>query len=92
MKRSTNAHLKAQKLLADCGMDEITDLPMDLFVAGLDAVLIEEELKHCDGKIIFGNSKAVIKVNSHIQFPERKRFVTAHEIGHLIMHRGNEIT
>ena len=91
MKRSTNAHIQAQKLLADCGLDEITDLPMDLFVAGLDAVLIEEELKHCDGKIIFGNSKAVIKVNSQIQFPERKRFVAAHEIGHLIMHRGMKL-
>ena len=42
MKRSTNAHIQAQKLLSDCGLDEITDLPMDLFVAGLDAVLIEE--------------------------------------------------
>lgn len=88
MKRSTNAHLKAQELLANCGLDEITDMPMDLFVAGLDAMLIEEELKHSDGKIIFGNSKVVIKVNSQIQFPERKRFVAAHEVGHLIMHRG----
>lgn len=91
MKRSTNAHIMAQKLLADCGLDEITDLSMDLFVAGLDAILIEEELKHCDGKIIFGDSKAVIKVNSQIQFPERKRFVAAHEIGHLIMHRGMKL-
>ena len=91
MKRSTNAHLKAQELLANCGLDEITDLPMDLFVAGLDAILIEEELKHCDGKIIFGNSKAVIKVNSQIQFPERKRFVAAHEVGHLIMHKNMQL-
>lgn len=91
MKRSTNAHIQAQKLLADCGLDEITDLPMDLFVAGLDAILIEEDLKNCDGKRIFGNSKAIIKVNSQIQFVERKRFVTAHEIGHLIMHRNMEL-
>ena len=91
MKRSTNAHIQAQKLLADCGLDEITDFPMDLFVAGLDAMLIEEELKHCDGKIIFGETKAVIKVNSQIQFLERKRFVAAHEIGHLIMHKGMKL-
>ncbi|XVJ67834.1 MAG: ImmA/IrrE family metallo-endopeptidase [Lacibacter sp.] len=91
MKRSTNAYLQAQKLLADCGLDEITDLSMDLFVAGLDAVLIEEELKNCDGKIIFGSNKAVIKVNSQIQFPGRKRFVIAHEIGHLIMHKGMKL-
>jgi len=91
MKRSTNAHKLAQELLANCGLDEITDLSMDLFVAGLDAILIEEELKHCDGKIIFGKSKAVIKVNSQIQFQERKRFVAAHEIGHLVMHKNMQL-
>jgi Zn-dependent peptidase ImmA (M78 family) len=91
MKRTSNAHVKAQELLANCGLDEITDLKMDLFVAGLDAILIEEELKNCDGKIIFGNSKAVIKVNSQIQFEVRKRFVTAHEIGHLIMHKNMQL-
>lgn len=75
MRRSSNARLKALELLANCGIEEITDIPMDLFVAGLDAILIEEELKHCDGKIIFGNSKAVIKVNSQIQFTERKLII-----------------
>jgi len=91
MKRSTNAHIKAQELLANCGLDEITDLPMDLFVSGLDAMYLEEVIDYCDGKIIFGNSKAIIKVNSQIQFNERKRFVAAHEIGHLIMHRNMQL-
>ena len=91
MTRTTNANIQAQQLLENCGLDEITDLEMDLFVAGLDAMLIEEKLTNCDGKIIFGNSKAVIKVNSTIQFSERKRFVAAHEIGHLIMHRNMQL-
>jgi len=90
MIRATNAHIQAQKLLSNCGFDEITDLEMDLFIAGLDedAMLIEEELTNCDGKITFGKTKTVIKVNSAIQYPGRKRFVTAHEIGHLLMHKG----
>lgn len=87
MTRATNAHLSARQVLASCGLDEVTDLEMDLIVAGLDAMLIEEELTNCDGKIIFGTSKTIIKVNSKIQFAERKRFVIAHEIGHLIMHK-----
>jgi Zn-dependent peptidase ImmA (M78 family) len=91
MKRTTNAQIEAQKLLSNCGLDEITDLPMDLFVAGLDAILIEEELDHCDGKIIFGKNKSIIKVNSKIQFQERKRFVVAHELGHLIMHKNMQL-
>ncbi|MBY0534887.1 MAG: ImmA/IrrE family metallo-endopeptidase [Chitinophagaceae bacterium] len=91
MIRATNAHIQAQQLLDNCGLDEITDLEMDLFVSGLDAMLIEEELTNCDGKIIFGNNKAVIKVNSNIQFEQRKRFVVAHEIGHLMMHKNMQL-
>jgi Zn-dependent peptidase ImmA (M78 family) len=91
VKRSTNAHIKAQQLLENCGLDEITDLPMVLFVSGLDLMLIEEPMNNCDGKIIFGNNKAVIKVNSQIQFPERKRFVIGHEIGHWIMHKNMQL-
>jgi len=77
--------------LNDCGLDEITGLEMDLFIAGLDAIMIEDELANCDGKIIFGSSKTVIKVNSKIQFPERKRFVASHEVGHLIMHKNMQL-
>lgn len=91
MTRATNSHIKAQQLLENCGLDEITDLEMDLFVSGLDAMLLEEELTNCDGKIIFGNSKTVIKVNSNIQFDQRRRFIIAHEIGHLIMHRNMQL-
>src|SRR5690554_7694408 len=91
MTRATNAHIQAQELLNSFGLDEITDLEMSLFVSGLDAMLIEEALPNCDGKIIFGNTKAVIKVNSNIQFEQRKRFVIAHEIGHLIMHKNIQL-
>lgn len=87
MKIISNPIRKAQDLLESFGLDEITGIGMDFFVAGLDAILIEEPLSNCDGKIIFGNSKTIIKVNSQIQFEERKRFVVAHEIGHLMLHR-----
>ena len=91
MRVATNGHTYAKLLLSNCGLDEITDLEMDLFVAGLDAMLIEEPLSNCDGKIIFGDKRAIIKIDSKIQFIERKRFVTAHEIGHLIMHRNMQL-
>ncbi len=81
----------AKNILSDCGLEDIIDTPLDLFVSGLGGIFIEEALNNCDGKIIFGNTKAIIKVNSNIQFQERKRFVTAHEIGHLIMHKGMEL-
>lgn len=87
----TNACIQAQKLLAEHGFEEITDLGMDLLVSGFGAMYVEEEIPNCDGKIIFGSKIAVIKINSKIQFLERKRFVAAHEIGHLVMHRGMQL-
>lgn len=91
MRTSNNPFLCAHELLESCGLDEITQLPMDLFIAGLGVIMIEEELVHYDGKIIFGKNKTVIKVNSQIQFPEKKRFVAAHEIGHFMMHKDMEL-
>jgi len=77
----------AKELLDDLGFDEITDIPIDLFASGLNATVIETDLINCDGKITFGKDKVIIKVDSKISFPARKRFVLAHEIGHLVMHR-----
>lgn len=91
MNRKSKATIQAQQLLDNCGFDEITNLEMDLFVSGLDAMLIEEVLTNCEGKIIFGKNKTVIKVNSNIQFEQRKRFVIAHEIGHLILHKNMQL-
>ncbi len=84
------ASSKARILLNDNGLDEITDMDLKFFVAGIDstAMVVEEELKTCDGRITFGDKKTVIKVNSEIPYLERKRFVIAHEIGHLILHKG----
>jgi Zn-dependent peptidase ImmA (M78 family) len=86
-----NPRYHAQKLLDEIGFDEITDIPIDLIAITLNAIVIEESLTNCDGKIIFGKNKHIIKVNSNIQFIQRKRFIIAHEIGHLIMHRNLQL-
>lgn len=49
--------LKAISLLDEIGLDEITDIPMDIFVPALGATLIKEPLGRCDGKIIRGTKK-----------------------------------
>lgn len=86
-----NSIIQAQNLLVQIGFEEITNLEMDLFVSGLGALYVEEDIPNCDGKIIFGDKMAIIKVNSKIQFLERKRFVAAHEIGHFVMHKGIQL-
>ena len=64
---------KAKELLEEIGLDDITYMPMDLFVSALGATLIEEPLKNSDGKIIRGNTKTLIKINSEILYEEKKK-------------------
>jgi len=88
---SSKGALKAIKLLEEIGFDEITEIPMDILVSGLGATLIEESLKNCDGKIIKGRKKTLIKINSDISYEGKKRFTIAHEIGHYLLHEKLEV-
>ena len=87
MMLKNNPIYEARQLLNKFGLDDIIDIPMSDFVSGIDIIYLEEPLNHCDGKIIFGNNKTIIKVSSEIRFEQRKRFVAAHEVGHAIMHQ-----
>jgi len=82
---------KAISLLEEIGMDEITDVPMDIFVSALGATIIKEPMERCDGKIIRGNKTTLIKVNSNIPYEERVRFTIAHEVGHYLLHEKLEV-
>jgi Zn-dependent peptidase ImmA (M78 family) len=82
-----NGSYTAQAFLSENGFSEITEIPMNLIVSGLGAILIEEPLKNADGLILIGNKISLIKVNSNIPYESRKRFTIAHEIGHLLMHK-----
>jgi hypothetical protein len=82
-----NGSYVAQTFLSENGFSEITEIPMDLIVSGLGAILIEGPLENADGLILIGKKISIIKVNSNIHFETRKRFTIAHEIGHLLMHK-----
>lgn len=73
--------------MAECGVSDPTEIPLELFVFGRGATLVEKPLKNAEGRIVFGSKKAIITVNSDIQYLGKKRFVIAHELGHYEMHR-----
>lgn len=86
MRNNKKGSLKAKQLLEEIGFDDISELPLDIFVSALGATLIMEPLKNSDGKIIRGNSKTLIKINSEIPYNEKIRFTIAHEVGHFLLH------
>ncbi|MBL7841940.1 MAG: ImmA/IrrE family metallo-endopeptidase [Cyclobacteriaceae bacterium] len=85
------AQLQAKNLLDSIGLDEITNMDIKLFASGLGAVVIEEDMGKCEGRFTPGAKTSIIKINSSIKSMARKRFVIAHEIGHLIMHKGQKL-
>ena len=76
----------AQKLMSECGIDDPTKFPLDLIVYGRGATLVEKPLNHSEGRIVFGEKKAIITVNSNINYEGKRRFVIAHELGIMMRH------
>jgi len=80
----------ARELLDQYGIDDPSEIPLETLIYGRDAIIREKPLSNCDGRIVFGNKKSIITINSNIEFEGKRRFVLAHELGHHEMHR-NEI-
>lgn len=81
----------AKDLLEQNGFDNLMDFPLELFASGLGATVIEKPLLNSDGRIIFGKKHTIIEISEDIEFAQKKRFTLAHEIGHLVLHKGIDI-
>jgi Zn-dependent peptidase ImmA (M78 family) len=89
---SRNIETLVRKLLEDQGVQSLP-VPIDQVARRLGAQIRYIPFEG-DGEIsgmLFRNSEqAVIGVNS-LHHPNRQRFTIAHEIGHLLLHKGTEI-
>ncbi len=83
----SRGRIAAIKLMEDIGIQHPQELPLELIVAGRGAILIEEPMTKADGRIVHGKKHSIIKINSNIKYPGRRRFALAHELGHFEMHR-----
>lgn len=80
------------KLLEECGINYITEIPLELLIAGRGIILRYSDLKAADGRIVFGeNGLAVVTINSKIEYEGKRRFTILHELGHFEMHKDSPI-
>jgi hypothetical protein len=82
----SKGQIAALRMLDECGIDDPTSIPLELIVAGRGATLRFAELNGGDGRIVRGTSKAIITINSNIEYEGKRRFTIAHELGHYEMH------
>lgn len=91
MKTNSKGKNRAKEILEDIGFDEVTKISNSDLVRGFGVIFIFEPLDNADGKIIRGKKRTIIRVNSLIPYPERIRFIVAHELGHYFLHYKLEV-
>lgn len=84
--------LKARELLEYCGIDDPATLSIVDLIVYNDGIVQEIPLENCDGRMVMKNGKSIVSLNSNIEFPSKKRFVLAHELGHILLHADKEVT
>ncbi len=83
----TKGEIVAKRVLADCGLDDPTEIPLPDIIFGRKAFYQERPLDQKDGEIVTVGNRSIITINSNIPFETRRRFASAHELGHYEMHR-----
>lgn len=84
--------LVAAELINKLGLDNPASIAIEDLIAYHDGIVQEIPLTNCDGRMVMKNGKSIVSLNSNIDFPQRKRFVLAHELGHMLLHGGIEAT
>ncbi|MES1181825.1 MAG: ImmA/IrrE family metallo-endopeptidase, partial [Flavobacterium sp.] len=77
----------AIQLLKSYCIDDPNEIPLEDLIYAEGGIFEEKEMTGADGRIIFGKEYASVSINSKIQNKSKRRFVIAHEIGHLKLHR-----
>lgn len=83
----TKAELAAQNVLNYCGLDDPSGIDISKIILGRGAFYYEKPLKGKEGQIISVGGRSIITINSSIEFEPKKRFTTAHELGHFELHK-----
>lgn len=83
----SSAELAARKVLDECGLDDPTGFLLPQIILGRKAFYEELPLDGKEGEIVSVDGRSIITINSNIQFVTKKRFATAHELGHYELHR-----
>ncbi len=84
--------LKAREIFDYCGIDDPATISLTDLIIYFNGIVNEVPLNNCDGRMVMKNGKSIVSLNSNIEFPQKKRFVLAHELGHILLHGGKEAT
>jgi Zn-dependent peptidase ImmA (M78 family) len=77
----------AKKIIENYCFDNIQDINLEGVIHAESGFIQYKPLKGAQGQIVMNKNNAIITVNSNIVNKQKQRFVLAHELGHLLMHK-----
>ncbi|WP_162159625.1 ImmA/IrrE family metallo-endopeptidase [Cystobacter fuscus] len=77
---------KARFVLEQEGFSHLADVNIEDFAYLRGALVRKFPLKGCEGRISRRGNRAIISVSTSIDYAPKRRFVIAHELGHLELH------
>jgi Zn-dependent peptidase ImmA (M78 family) len=80
----------AKRLLTDLGLDDPCTIDIEDLIVYHNGMVKEVELMNCDGRMVMKHGRAIVSVNSAIEYPQKRRFILAHELGHILLHADQE--
>lgn len=84
---SANPANKAKEILNQYGITDLANLDLIDLAYARNAIVEESDCLNADGRTIFGDKYALIKINKNIDNIGKKRFTIAHELGHVELHK-----
>lgn len=84
--RYTIPVVKARDLIAELRIEDPSEIDIELIAAYLGVMVQETQMVGSDGRMMIIDGAARISVREDIRFPGQKRFVIAHELGHVLLH------
>jgi len=83
----TGHYRSPERLLADLGITEPTDIDLDAIAFDCGALVVHDALRGCEARLLGVGDKAFITVNATANM-RRQRFSIGHELGHWMNDRG----
>ena len=85
-----NPILIAKKLAHSLGIENVWSIDIADLIVYHNGIVKEVDLNNCDGRLVMKDGRSIVSIDSKIEYPQRKRYVLAHELGHILMHGDRE--
>lgn len=77
----------AHNLIKELFIEDPNEVDLEAIINFHGAYYQEKSMSGAEGRIIFHGNQAIVTINSEIRYAPKKRFVIAHELGHLLLHK-----